>query len=592
MHTTETKFVTRQYCSLVCLTVLGIFSCVSAATSGIREVEADTSALGALATVFQLAGELAANNIKVDWSLVAEASSYQVFRSSTSELDFRQIATTPGNTYDDYGLGIGETYYYQVQAFASNGTELGQSTETNATTFTPGDDYDTYNNTAEISLVQKSNLESGGLYYEYNFESDDNGFLQLIQQTSTDGFNFVGNSVVLNRSEVCASVAGGYCILQSTNIAKNPNTGNFVLWAHLENNADYTLAQVAVAEAVPGQPFIFIGTYRPEGQQSRDLTFFEDTDTSGHLISAANNNQDLNLYLLSSNWTTIVSWSATLLAGQSREAPAMVHVDKYYYLFTSNTAGWYPSEGEYISALNLSGPWSDSRDIGNIANFGAQSGGIVTLGDQMAMLANRWGAEWATPEKANSQRMLPISFDQGYATYGFYETIKYNFTTGIVPVQSGRILSIGKPVNDSGLSTDAAGDALEYAAGKANDGIQTNESNYYKSNSVPFWWQVDLQVNASISQIDMTTNLVKGSETYYAYSIMGSSDGSYYVPLVDMSENTAVGFVSSTIDSPYTFRYILVNVSKVANVQNGNEADWARGIDEVLVYGTIPASST
>ena len=109
---------------------------------------------------------------------------------------------------------------------------------------------------------------------------------------------------------------------------------------------------------------------------------------------------------------------------------------------------------------------------------------------------------------------------------------------------------------------------------------------------MPFWWQVDLQVNASISQIDMTTNLVKGSETYYGYSIMGSWDGSYYVRLVDGSENTAVEFVSNTINSPHMFRYIQVNVSKVVNVQNGNEADWARGIDEVLVYGTIPAIST
>ncbi|KUJ08644.1 uncharacterized protein LY89DRAFT_763951 [Mollisia scopiformis] len=550
-------------------------------------VKADTFALGAVATPFQLSGEHAANNIKVDWSLVAGASSYQIFQSSNAESGFRHTATVPGNTFDDYGLRVGETYYYQVQAFASNGTALGQSTEASAATFTVEDDYDSYDNTVLETFVPKSNLESGGLYYQYNYESDANGFLQFVQQTSTDGFNFAGNTTVLNRSEVCASVPGGYCILQSTNIVKNPTTGNFVMWAHLENNVDYTLAQVAVAEAVPGQPFTFIGTYQPEGQQSRDLTFFEDVDGSGYLISTANNNQDLNLYLLSSNWTTIISWPAILLAGQSREAPAMVHVDDYYYLFTSNTAGWYPSQGQYISASDLAGPWSESRDIGNTANFGAQSGWIATFGTQMAMMADRWGAEWAPPEESNSQRMLPISFGNGYATYGFYETIKYNVTSGgIVPVQSGKILSIGKPVSDSGLSTDAPGDAVTYAASKANDGIQTDEDNYFKSNFVPFWWQVDLQTNASISQIDMTTNLVKGSETYYGYTIMASWDGSYYIQLVDGSTNTAVGFVSNKISSTYKFRYIKVNVYRVVNVQNGGEADWARGVDEIMVYGT------
>ncbi|OIW30392.1 hypothetical protein CONLIGDRAFT_632452 [Coniochaeta ligniaria NRRL 30616] len=478
------------------------------------------------------------------------------------------------------------TYYYQVQAFASNGTSLGQSAETSAATFAVGNNYDTYDNTVLRTFAPKSDLESGGIYYQYNYESDANGFLQFVQQTSTDGYNFAGNTVVLTRSQVCASVSGGYCILQATNIVKNPATGNFVLWAHLENNVDYTLAQVAVAEAVPGQPFTFIGTYQPEGQQSRDLTFFEDVDGSGYLISTANNNQDLNLYRLTPNWTAIASWPAVLLAGQSREAPSMVHVGDYYYLFTSNTAGWYPSQGQYISAPALAGPWSESRGIGNTANFGAQSGWLVTFGTQIAMMADRWGAQWAPPEASNSQRMLPISFGNGYASYGFYETVKYNATGGgLVPVQSGKILSMGKPVADSGLSTDAPGDAVTYAASKANDGIQNDEDNYFKPNYVPFWWQVDLQTNASITQIDMTTNMVKGSETYYGYVIQGSWDGSYYIQLVDGSTNTAPGFVSSKVSSSYSFRYIKVIVYRVVNVHNGQEADWARGIDEFVVYG-------
>ena len=93
---------------------------------------------------------------------------------------------------------------------------------------------------------------------------------------------------------------------------------------------------------------------------------------------------------------------------------------------------------------------------------------------------------------------------------------------------------------------------------------------------------IDLQTNASISQIDMTTNLVKGSEIHYWYTIMGSWGGSYYIQLVDGSTNTAVGFVSNKMSSPYKFRYIKVNV------HNGNEADWARGIDEFMTYGGAP----
>jgi fibronectin type 3 domain-containing protein len=166
-------------------------------TSLTRRVKAGTIAPGAVATAFQLSGEHAANNMKVAWSLVAGASSYQIFHSSNSESGFRHTATVPGNTFDDYGLRVGETYYYQVQAFASNGTALGQSTEAIAATFTVEDDYDTYDNIVLRSFVPKSNLESGGLYHQYNYESEANGFLQFVQQTSTDGFNFAGNTVIL-----------------------------------------------------------------------------------------------------------------------------------------------------------------------------------------------------------------------------------------------------------------------------------------------------------------------------------------------------------------------------------------------------------
>jgi len=86
---------------------------------------------------------------------------------------------------------------------------------------------------------------------------------------------------------------------------------------------------------------------------------------------------------------------------------------------------------------------------------------------------------------------LPISFGNGYKSHGFCETIKYNVTSGgTVPVQSGKILSIGKPASDSGLSTDTPGDAVTHTANEANKGIQTDEGHYFESNSVPFWWQL------------------------------------------------------------------------------------------------------
>lgn len=353
--------------------------------------DASTQVIGAVATAFRLADQAAVDNVKVDWSSVAGATTYELLRSESGTSGFQTVASAPGTTFDDYALPTGHTYYYEVRALDGSGATLAQSAAAHASTSTPTGTFSTYDNTTVSSLNLPSSLEANGVFYRFDYQSDANGFVQLVQRTSTDRLTFTGGTVVLSRTSDPALAS---CKLESMNIRRNPTTGEFVVWAHYENPTDYTLAQVAVAHAVPGQPFTFDGTFRPLDNQSRDLTFFADSDGTGYLVSAANNNADLNLYTLSSDWRTITAQTATLFAGQNREAPAMVHVGGYYYLFTSEAAGWLPSQGQYASATSPAGPWTSLRDAGSTATFGAQSGGIVQIGDQYAMMANRWAANW------------------------------------------------------------------------------------------------------------------------------------------------------------------------------------------------------
>lgn len=531
----------------------------------------DTPRLSVIATLFQISGLEAVDNIKLYWNIIENATFYRVLRSTSADSSFTKIATVSGNIFDDYGLEVGKKTYYQVKAYSTTKMLLAQA-KTDATPYIQPGTYLTYDNTVTSILSIRSNLQSGGIFYRYNYHSDANGFLDIKQQTSTNGLTFAGSASVLNRTSVCASIRGKHCRLEGVTIVQNPATSNFVLWAHLENSMNYTTAQVAVAEAVPGRPFHFIGTYRPLGYQSRDLTIFGDTDGSGYLISTTNGNSDMNMYKLNQNWTRIDSLLSTILVNQWREAPAMVHVSDWYYLFTSDTAGWYPSQGLYISSKSVAGPWSELREPGNTATFGAQSGGIFQSGKNYAMMANQW--------ISGSQLMLPLTFKNGYATYGFYRAVKYNPINGdIVPVQSGRIISINKP-----SYSDRTKMYKNNGPNKANDGEMSSVDNGFVPSSVPFKWEVDLLIASKISQIDITFQMIKGSETASAYQIRASLDGINYDTIVNKTENTSVGFISSSISSAQPYRYVQIAVSKVTNVHNNQQPPFGRGLIEVLIY--------
>ncbi|KAH7050128.1 hypothetical protein B0J12DRAFT_663292 [Macrophomina phaseolina] len=526
--------------------------------------------------LFQLAGGNAADNVKLNWALADGAASYEVLRRSGSG-SYDVLATVPGDSWDIYGLTASQTY--QIRGVNGSTTVDTSDDVTVAPGSTLSGNLNTYDNTAASSLRIKSDLVKGNTYYRYNYVTDSNGFSHFQMQTSTDGYTFTGDTTVITRETVCASIANGFCKLESIAVNQHPTTKQIVIWAHFENAADYTLGQVAVIYGDPGSTLTFGGAFRPQGDDSRDLGFFADNDGSGYIITAINTNTNLGLYALNDAWTNVTSKVAILQRGEHREAPALIRSGAYYYLFTSTAAGWYPSQGKYISAQALNGPWTGSRNVGNANTFGAQSGGISKIGATFVMRANRWAAQWAIPEASNRQVVLPIALADGIASYGFYPTLRYSDDGAgvVVGVQGGRILSVGKAASaSSGAQT----------AGAANDGTQDLPDNLFSPSAVPFWWQVDLGAAHAVTQVDVTPRQTGGSETYLQYNISGSVDQENWTLLVDETKNTAVGFRTNKVSVGGTYRYIRLNVEKVINIHNGNEANWAAGLNEVTVYGT------
>ncbi|KAF2716962.1 carbohydrate-binding module family 32 protein [Polychaeton citri CBS 116435] len=551
--------------------------------------------LGLTGQLFQVSGESGVNNIKLSWGPVA-SSSYHVKRG-TSSGSYKQIANVTGDTYDDYGLDVGTTYYYMIA------TPDAQSNEVSATPFAPKGDYETYDNTKSSDLVIKSKIQDpDGLYYRYIY-NEANGEFAITRETSQDGYTFTGNATVLNSTTVCAAINAS-CHLERTAFAQHPTTGSVVMWAHLENTENYNLAQVAAAHAPsPGEPFTFDGTYRPLGHDSRDLTFFADdasTNYTAYILSSTNTNTDMNIYRLTQNWTYVESLAATVLQAQYREAPAMIKRPDtgLYYLFTSRASGWYPSTPNYVYSSSISEGWSEPIVIGNVATFATQSGGINLLGSdansttQYEMQSDRWSGNWEPSAPPDRQLFLPISFstasgsNTAAAHHHFYRQVAYSDADTLPAdqraygIQTGRLLSLGKPASTS-PSEGSSNITL------INDGTEDNQAEYFAPASVPFTLEFDLCGDHTISAVDVTVRMVQGSETYYQYNITGSEvESGEFTLLADEKNNTDVGFVSSAVSDGGKYRYVRVTIDKVINTHNGNEADGFAGVHEISIYGS------
>ncbi|PLW48642.1 hypothetical protein PCASD_03443 [Puccinia coronata f. sp. avenae] len=261
---------------------------------------------------------------------------------------------------------------------------------------------------------------------------------------------------------------------------------------------------------------------------------------------------DMNIYKLTNDWHNVTSLMSTVLKGERREAPSLITHENVYYLFSSQAAGWYPSAGQYISSKAY------------------QDHGV------------KWSAQWLDPEPPNRQIILPISLSNGYADYHFYPQLRYRDgqdEAGAYGIQSGQVISIGQKFSTPGSASDAGGM-------KAINGINLDPGNVYQSPTVPFSYVVDFGAPSVLTQFDLTTKLVGGSETAYQFTISARvNDRSCFKVIVDKSSNTRVGFVSSILNDPTAYSAVMLQVQKVTNVHNKNAANWAEGINQFTVYG-------
>ncbi|KAI4383445.1 hypothetical protein MLD38_009280 [Melastoma candidum] len=148
-------------------------------------------------------------------------------------------------------------------------------------------------------------------------------------------------------------------VLERPKVVHNERTHKYVMWMHIDN-CNYTQAAVGVAASdSPTGPFTYLGSKRPHGFDSRDMTIFKDDDDSqtAYLVYSSENNSVIHIGPLTQDYLDVTDVMSRVLIGQHREAPALFKNRGTYYMITSGCSGWAPNQAMAHAAESMMGPW-------------------------------------------------------------------------------------------------------------------------------------------------------------------------------------------------------------------------------------------
>ncbi len=267
-------------------------------------------------------------------------------------------------------------------------------------------------------------LKVGSYYYWYGENrNSDSTFYAVSCYRSTDlrNWEFRNNVLTMNSASEL-----NHCNIERPKVIFNSSTGQYVMWMHWEDGVNYGQARCAVANcATVDGNFSYRGSFRPyqnagvidhnlPGYMSRDCTLFVDTDRTAYFVSASNENADLHLYRLTSDYLNISTLVVKLWVGQKREAPALFKRNGVYFMLTSAATGWTPNQQKYATSTNLASGWSGLTNIGDSTCFYSQTAFVVpvqgTSSTSYLYMGDRWAGAWGGKVNSSTYVWLPLTF--------------------------------------------------------------------------------------------------------------------------------------------------------------------------------------
>lgn len=203
-------------------------------------------------------------------------------------------------------------------------------------------------------------------------------------------------------------------VAERPKVLYNRRTGQFVMWLHVDTS-DYTYARIGIAVSdTPTGPFRYLHSISPNGLDSRDMTLFQDEDSSAYVIYSARWNSCVVVSRLSADYLSVTDECIELFqkegVSSSREAPAVFRWKGKYYMLTSGCTGWAYNEAELACADDMMGQWTvlgnPCRGQGAGTTFEAQSAFVFRSGERYIAMFDRW-----QPDNLRNSSYVWLPFD-------------------------------------------------------------------------------------------------------------------------------------------------------------------------------------
>ncbi len=147
-------------------------------------------------------------------------------------------------------------------------------------------------------------------------------------------------------------------VIERPKVIFNEHTKKFVMWLHIESpNYEKAHAGVAVSDSPTGT-FTYMGSFRPNGKDSRDQTIFKDDDGRAYQVYSSEWNKTNVISLLTDDYLKPAGKFTRNFINESREAPAVFKHKGKYYMISSGCTGWDPNTARYAVADSMLGKWT------------------------------------------------------------------------------------------------------------------------------------------------------------------------------------------------------------------------------------------
>jgi len=508
------------------------------------------------------------NSITISWESVTGTTGYYIYRSTTANGTYSQVATSATTSYTNTGLSSGTAYYYKVAAYNNGGTGT-QSSYASAITLldVPTNVKATASSVSSITVSWGSVTGATGYY--------------IYRSTTADGtYDSVGTSKTTSYANIdLSSVTTYYYKVAAYN---NVGTGNQSYYASTTTLPDVPTNVTAIAnsvssitvswESVTGATRYYIyrsttadGTYSEVGNStttSYTNTYLLSSGTAYYYKVAAYNSGGTGTRSGYVSVITPPSVPTGVTATANSESNITVSWGSVtgaagYYIYRSTTAGGtYDSVGtSATTSYTNTSLSSGTRYYYKVAAY--NSGGI----------GNQSGNAYATtlPDvptnvtaTTNSVSSITVSWESVTGATGYYI---YRSTTA-----NGTYDSVGTSATNSYTNTGlSSGTAYYYKVTAYNSGGTGTQSSYTSVTTLPGMPTGVTAIANSVNSITISWEFVSGATGYYIYR--NTTAGGTY-DSVGISATTSYTNIDLSSGTAYYYRVAAYNSGGIGNQSN------------------------